>query len=57
MVCIHILGNKTVCVYFRYLVYVIGVNACVKTHVEVVEHLHDLQWGAGGRDGGEADDV
>lgn len=45
------------CVHVSYLVYVVGINACVKTHVEVVEHLHYLQRGAGGRDRGETNDV
>lgn len=40
-----------------YLVDVVGVDACVETHVEVVEHLHHLKRIAGRRDGGEAHDV
>ena len=50
--CVH------VCVsIYCYLVDVVGVNACVKTHVEVVEHLHHLQRSTGRRDRGEAHDV
>lgn len=40
-----------------YLVDVVGVDARVEAHVQVVEHLHHLQGGAGSRDGGEAHDV
>ena len=43
--------------FHRYLVDVIGVDARVEAHVEVVEHLHHLQRSAGRRDGGEAHDV
>lgn len=40
-----------------YLVDIIGVNARVKTQVEVVEHLHHLQRSAGRRDRSEAHNV
>ena len=40
-----------------YLVDIVGVDACVEAHVEVVEHLHHLQRSTGRRDGGEAHDV
>lgn len=40
-----------------YLVDVIGVDARVKAHVEVVEHLHHLQRSTGCRDRSEAHDV
>lgn len=40
-----------------YLVDVVGVDARVEAHVQVVEHLHHLQRRAGSRDGGEAHDV
>lgn len=40
-----------------YLVDIIGVNARVEAHVQVVQHLHHLERGAGGGDGGEAHDV
>lgn len=40
-----------------YLVDVIGVDACVKAHVEVVEHLHHLQRSTGCRDRSEAHNV
>lgn len=41
----------------HYLVDIVGVNACIEAHVQVVEHLHHLQRGTGSRDGGEADNV
>lgn len=41
----------------RYLVDVVRVDARVEAHVQVVQHLHHLQRGAGGGDGGEAHDV
>lgn len=40
-----------------YLVDVVGVDAHVKAHVEVVEHLHHLQRSTGCRDRSEAHDV
>lgn len=40
-----------------YLVDVVGVDARVEAHVQVVEHFHHLQRCAGSRDGGEAHDV
>ncbi len=43
--------------YHCYLVDVIGVDACVKAHVEVVEHLHHLQRSTGRRDRSEAHNV
>ncbi len=48
-----------VCVltFHCYLVDVVGVDACVKAHVEVVEHLHHLQRSTGRRDRSEAHDV
>lgn len=43
--------------FLRYLVDVVGIDACVEAHVEVVEHLHHLKRSTGRRDGGEANDV
>lgn len=43
--------------FYCYLVDIVGVDAGVKAHVEVVEHLHHLQRSTGCRYGGEAHNV